>query len=1019
MADFVVTIALERLADVVQRQIQEEVDLVRGVRKEVDYLSSKLNTIRNVLEDAERRRYKDKTIQSWLNKLEDVSYDIDDVLDEWNFAALKLQIEGKVATRRDIAKKIKELKERLSVILNEKDEFSFIVNQPVNAQESTRDRSTSLVDVSDIHGREKDRDVLVSKLMLEVAGKQSGPDVISIVGTGGIGKTTLAQLVYNDDRLVSCFELRIWVCVSDVFDGIRIAKAILESVAGRSSGLNELSALLTCLKNSISGKKFLLVLDDIWTEDYSKWEPFKNSLNCGSPGTLSGRNEENYEELQKIGKKVAEKCKGLPLVAKVLGSLLRLKDTTEEWENILDNEIWQLEEAEVDLFPHLFLSYNELSPTMKQCFSYCAMFPKDWRIDVKKLIRMWMALGYLGSTGSTTDLELKGKEYFNNLRMRSFFQDFEDYGDIIYCKMHDIVHDFAQFLRKTKNHNQTDTKLDARTNSSLVTQVKVYRTLFCQKKVPCELFDFATPARVLSLCGCKLQDTPRGVDDLIHLRYLDLSDSHGLTALVFRTICQLYNLQILDLHLCGLKEIPREIGKLINLRYLDLSDNQLETEVPQTIHQLHNLQTLCLTNCNLKEIPTGIGDLIGLRNLDLRNNKLQEIPKEIGNLIELRNLDMSNNELKEIPREVGNLIELRNLDMSNNKLKEIPTEIGNLIRLRNLDLRSNKDIKELPETMCNLCDLQNLNLVECERFSRLPEGIERLVSLRHLRYSDSSILYQIPQGLEKLTGLQTLRVFYAGRGCSKLGYLKELDQLSGYLRLMISLDDREDVDEARKAKLMNKKHIEEMEIVFTDAMGRTEEDELLRNEALEALQPPPNLRHLMISCYQGTKFPGWINSSFNHLRSLQISGNNYISTLPCLGKLPNLQYLYVLGMERLKLVGREFLGIAAGNVDGSMPIPCMAVSFPKLEILIFMKCSQWEEWEDIEDGSTTMSIMPCLRILKITRCGLTELPHRLLRKASSLQYLTIYRSFNLLERYGVTGSGHESLSHIPHVSLLY
>ncbi|KAL0341901.1 UNVERIFIED_CONTAM: putative disease resistance protein RGA1 [Sesamum calycinum] len=947
MADVVVTIALERLADVVQRQIQEEVDLVRGVRKEVDYLSSKLNTIRNVLEDAERRRYKDKTIQSWLNKLEDVSYDIDDVLDEWNFAALKLRIEGsedfpsprmkvcpfmpssclcfsKVATRRDIAKKIKGLKERLSVILNEKDEFSFIVNQPVNAQESTRDRSTSLVDVSDIHGREKDRDVLVSKLMLEVAGKQSGPDVISIVGTGGIGKTTLAQLVYNDDRLVSCFELRIWVCVSDVFDGIRIAKAILESVTGRSSGLNELSALLNCLKNSISGKKFLLVLDDIWTEDYSKWEPFKNSLNCGSPGSkilmttrservarvmrttethhlgqlsnedcwllmkrlaLSGRNEENYEELQKIGKKVAEKCKGLPLVAKVLGSLLRLKDTTEEWENILDNEIWQLEEAEVDLFPHLFLSYNELSPTMKQCFSYCAMFPKDWRIDVKKLIRMRMALGYLGSTGSTTDLELEGKEYFNNLRMRSFFQDFEDYG--------------------RPNHNQTDNKLDLRTNYSLVTQVKVYRSLFCQKKVPCELFDFATPARVLSLCGCKLQDTPRGVDDLIHLRYLDLSDSHGLTALVFRTICQLYNLQILDLHLCGLKEIPREIGKLINLRYLDLSDNQLETEVPQTIHQLHNLQTLCLTNCNLKEIPTGIGDLIGLRNLDLRKNKLQEIPKEIGNLIELRNLDMSNNELKEIPREVGNLIELRNLDMSNNKLKEIPTDIGTLIRLRNLDLRSNKDIKELPETMCNLCDLQNLNLVECERFSKLPKGIERLVSLRHLRYSDSSILYQIPQGLEKLTGLQTLRVFYAGRGCSKLGYLKELDQLSGYLRLMISLDDREDVDEARKAKLMNKKHIEELEIVFTDAlMGRTEEDELLRNEALEALQPPPNLRHLMISCYEGTKFPGWINSSFNHLRSLQISGNNYISTLPCLGKLPNLQYLYVLGMERLKLVGR-------------------------------------------------------------------------------------------------------------------
>ncbi|KAL0441425.1 UNVERIFIED_CONTAM: hypothetical protein Sradi_0081400 [Sesamum radiatum] len=145
MADAVVSIALERLADVVQERIQEEVNLVTGVKREVGYLSAKLKTIRNVLDDAESRRYKDKTVHSWLKKLEDLSYDIDDVLDEWNFAALKLQIEGsvdvrlrrtvcpfisssclclnKVAMRREIAKKIKSLKERLNEILNEKDEF--------------------------------------------------------------------------------------------------------------------------------------------------------------------------------------------------------------------------------------------------------------------------------------------------------------------------------------------------------------------------------------------------------------------------------------------------------------------------------------------------------------------------------------------------------------------------------------------------------------------------------------------------------------------------------------------------------------------------------------------------------------------------------------------------------------------------------------------------------------------------------------------------------------------------------
>ncbi|KAL0319360.1 UNVERIFIED_CONTAM: putative disease resistance protein RGA3 [Sesamum angustifolium] len=426
MADAIVPIALQRLADVIQKQIQEEVNLVRGVKKEVLYLSSELDAIRNVLEDAERRRYKEKSIQDWLKKLEDISCDVYDVLDEWNSAILKLH---------------------LPRMIKEKDRYDFIVNHPVAPQETTRVQSTSSIDLSEIQGREADKHVLVSKLMRGVSSRQEhGPHVISIVGTGGIGKTTLAQFIYHDDCVVNCFELKIWVCVSDVYNEVKIVKAILESVTRISQDLNELEALLKCLKDSISGQKFLLVLDDVWIEDYT-------------------RGNGDYEELQEIGREIANKCKGLPLAAKVLGSLLRFKDTKEELESVLDSEIWQLEEAEVEIFPHLFLSYNELSPALKRCFSYCAVFPKDWRIDVNKLIKMWMALGYLTSNGSTDDLELKGKEYFNNLRMRSFFQDVEEYGDRVYCKMHDIVHDFAKFLRKTTTHN-FNARVEARTNSS-------------------------------------------------------------------------------------------------------------------------------------------------------------------------------------------------------------------------------------------------------------------------------------------------------------------------------------------------------------------------------------------------------------------------------------------------------------------------------------------------------------------------------------------------------------------------
>ncbi|KAK4427320.1 putative disease resistance protein RGA3 [Sesamum alatum] len=780
MADAIVSIVLQRLAAVIQKQIQE-----------------------NVLEDAERRRYKDKTIQNWLNKLEDVSNDIADVLDEWNYAILKHQIE------------------RLSKH-EEKSKCDLIVNQPIDPQESARVRSTFLVDVLGVHGRENDKDVLVGKLMLEVVGQQiqvGRPQVIFIVGVEGIGKTTLAQLIYNDDRLLNCFELKLWVCVSDVFDEVRIAKAILESVKNESSDLNELESLLNCLKESISEKKFLLVLEDVWTEEYTKWEPLENSLNYGGPGSkilvttrskrvarmmhttnevhrlgqlsntdcwllmkrvaFYGKNEADYMKLQETGKKIANKCKGLPFAAKVLGSLLRFKNTKEEWESILDYEIWQLEGAEIELFPHLFLSYNELSPAMKQCFSYCAIFPKDSVINVEKLIRMWMALGYLSSSGSISHLELRGKEYFNNLRMRSFFQDVEEDGNgRVRCKMHDMVHDFARFLRNTRSEDLGGRAEASKDESfqaygpSLVSQAKVYRSIFCPNELPCELLDFATCTRVLSLCKCGLRNTPRGIENLIHLRYLDLSHNGALTAQVSLTICRLYNLETLDLYDCGLREIPIEIGNLIELRYLDLSCNELTTQLPRTIFQLFNLQTLNLKRCRLKEIPTKIGNLINLRDLDLRHNKLTA----------------------NIPRTIGKLHNLQTLRLKGCKLTEIPMEIGNLIRLRHLDLSFNK--------------------------------------------------------IQEINWAQTLHVFYAGKDWSNLGYLNKLDQLSGSLELKLRLRNEKDVNDARKAKLMNKIHIQKLKILFYDATGRTEEEESLRNEALEALQPPPNLRELEIGYYK-------------------------------------------------------------------------------------------------------------------------------------------------------------------------
>ncbi|KAL0441426.1 UNVERIFIED_CONTAM: putative disease resistance protein [Sesamum radiatum] len=498
--------------------------------------------------------------------------------------------------------------------------------------------------------------------------------------------------------------------------------------------------------------------------------------------------------------------------------------------------------------------------------------------------------------------------------MRSFFQDVEEYGDRVYCKMHDIVHDFAKFLRKTTTHN-FNARVEARTNSSfqaydpsLVSEVKVYRSLLCQEELPGELFDLLTCLRVLSLCKRRLNDIPRGIKNLIHLRYLDMRDNKLTTQVFSRAICKLYNLQTLYLKGCELKEIPREIG--------------------------------------------------------------------------------------------------------------------NLIHLRHLDLESNIYVEELPETICNLHDLRTLNLAYCGRLSRLPEGIEQLVNLKHLPNDHTNDLYQMPQGLEQLTGIRTLRLLFVGRDWSKLGYLKKLDQLTGHLELRISLHDKEDVDEAWKAEMRNKARIRSLKIWFFNEIGTSKKTELIRNEALEALQPHPNLRSLAILNYQGTKFPGWSSSSLNHLSVLEIQECNFIQTLPCLGKLPELEELSVWNTRKLKFLGREFLGIG-GDRDGSTPATGVVIRFPKLKKLSFRCCSSWKEWEDItaeEEANPAFSIMPCLREFKIDFCGLTALPHRLLRKASSLEHLTVWDSFHLSERYEEkegAGGLRSILSHVPHIEMSY
>uniref|UniRef100_A0A2C9VHE4 Uncharacterized protein n=1 Tax=Manihot esculenta TaxID=3983 RepID=A0A2C9VHE4_MANES len=637
-----------------------EIGLWWGVKGELEKLQDTVSSIRDVLLDAEEKQKLNRQVKGWLERLEEVVYDADDLVDDFATEALRRRVmTGNRMTKEvslffsssnqlvyafKMGHKIKAIRERLADIEGDR---KFMLEVRTDQERiAWRDQTeSSLPEV--VIGREGDKKSII-ELVLSSNGEEC-VSVLSIVGMGGLGKTTLAQIIFNDELIKNSFERRIWVCVSDPFDVKMVVRKILESATEKKPEDLELEALKSQLGRIIDGKKYLLVLDDVWNENREKWQNLKRLLVGGSSGSkilittrskkvadisstmaphvlkglspddswslflrvaLEGQ-EPEHANVREIGEEILKKCCGVPLAIKTIASLLYEKNPETEWLLFSRNELSRISQDDNDIMPTLKLSYDHLPSHLKHCFAYCALYPKDYEFDVKTLIHLWVVQGFIVSPSRSDCVEDIGLEYFMKLWWRSFFQEVKKdrYGNVKSCKMHDLMHDLAttvggtriQLVNSDADALNIDEKishvalnLDVAPQEILNNAKRLLSFFLLGKHDYDELFIHKNLwcLRAYDMGNHSIKKVDNSIKILKHLRYLDVSRNRKLRALP-NSITDLLNLQVLNVSGCDqLQELPKDIKKLVNLRHLYCEGCYSLTHMPRGLGQLTSLQTL-------------------------------------------------------------------------------------------------------------------------------------------------------------------------------------------------------------------------------------------------------------------------------------------------------------------------------------------------------------------------------------------------------------------------------------------
>ncbi|KAL0000478.1 hypothetical protein SO802_014259 [Lithocarpus litseifolius] len=846
MAETAVSLVIQNLIPL----LVQKAKLLKGVHEEVTSIRREMEMIQSFLKDADIRAEKDdksNVAKTWVKQVREEAYHMEDVIDKYLLHFAKqphrrrqclyffpkiFHITINLKARQVIASEIQGINKTLEDIRRSGERYGFnAIEQGSSSSDLVSDtwndpRMASLfIEEAEVVGIESHKDKLINWMI-------EGPSnrmVFSVVGIGGLGKTTLVKKVYDNNKVVPHFDCRAWITVSQSYKMDEILRDMIKQFykarkefAPREIDIMKVPSLIEELRTYLYEQRYLVIFDDIW--DTGFWDHIKCALPKNDKGNriiITTRNAdvapstnesldydvyklpslpfENALELfckkafqregghcpanfAEFSHDIVERCGGLPLAIVAIGGLFSTKaKVVSEWRKVLDSLSSEFETNSRlrSITRILSFSYHDLPYNLKACFLYFGIFPEDYVINCARLTRLWIAEGFVKEKKGLTSEDV-AQDYLNQLIHRSLVQvDKEDFiGRIRCCRVHDMMYEVI--LSRSE-----ELSFDLVTMSNYSNLERIARRLSIQNNVNTRLHS-STNSQTRSILILGVDEVPN--------------------SFLFTCSANFKLMKIMDCEGAPIDYIPKEVGNLLHLKYLSLRDTKVKM-LPKSIGKLHYLETLDLKRSLVSELPAEISRLHKLRyvaasivdnNVEFNIDSRQaiKIPSGIGCLKSLQKLftiEANNNALI---TELGSLGQLRKLEIAKLKRENgtaLCTVLETMSHLQTLRIMatSEEEVLELQSMSSPPPLLQNLGLAG--RLEKFPEWIRKLNSIVRIVLNWSKLMenpLMVLQALPNLMQLQLLdgyggeQLHIEGGGFQKLKYLG-LQRLGGLNRLII------------------------------------------------------------------------------------------------------------------------------------------------------------------------------------------------------------------------------------------